>query len=219
MGDVHSNSSAHGTPATSGKVIHWARFYDAVAFLMSFGREKRMRRETVERAGVLPGQSVLDVGCGTGSLTLAAKTIAGPAGQVHGIDPSPEMIVVSRRKAARARADIDFRVAVVEDLPFPDSSFDVVLSSLMLHHLPDDLKRKGFAEIARVLKPGGVFFAVDLATGSNAFLGRRLARHFIHKSQDDLASLTPMLAEAGFRDVTTGQMKIRLLGYISGLRV
>ena len=216
---MHSHSSAHGTPATSGKVIHWARFYDAVAFLVSFGREKRMRRETVERAGVSPGQSVLDVGCGTGSLTLAAKTAAGSTGQVHGIDPSPEMIDVSRRKAARARADIDFRVGVVEDLPFPDKSFDVVLSSLMLHHLPDDLKRKAFAEIARVLKPGGIFFAVDLAAGSHASLGRRLASHFMPKSQDDLASLTPVLAEAGFRDVTTGHMKIRLLGYISSLRV
>jgi ubiquinone/menaquinone biosynthesis C-methylase UbiE len=215
---MHSHSSGHGTPATSGHVIHWARFYDAVAFLMTLGREKRVRRETVERAGVSPGHSVLDVGCGTGSLTLAAKAAAGPSGAVHGIDPSPEMVDVSRRKAARARAEIDFRVGVVEALPFPDAAFDVVLSSLMLHHLPDDLKRTGFAEIARVLKPGGRFFAVDLAAGSHCTLFGRVASHLGRHSQPDLSHLTPMLSEAGFHDVTAGQLKFRLLGYITARR-
>src|SRR5512135_3561564 len=134
---MHGHSSAHGTPATTGRVLHWARWYDLAAFLMTFGREKRMRRETVERARVAPGQSVLDVGCGTGSLTLAAKTAAGATGDVHGIDPAPEMIDISRKKATRAHVDIDFQVGVIEGLPFPDATFDVVLSSLMLHHLPD----------------------------------------------------------------------------------
>ena len=201
---MHGHSSAHGTPATTGRVLHWARWYDLAAFLMTFGREKRMRRETVQRAGVALGQSVLDVGCGTGSLTLAAKTAAGPGSDVHGIDPAPEMIDISRKKAGRAHVDIDFQVGVIEDLPFPDATFDVVLSSLMLHHLPDDLKRRGFAEIARVLKPGGRFFAVDMAGGSSGFLGRGIARHFIHQHADDLSALTPMLTDAGFHEVTTG---------------
>ncbi len=214
---MHGHSSAHGTPATTGKVLHWARFYDAATFILTFGRERRMRRETVERAGVAPGQSVLDVGCGTGSLTLAAKAAAG-SGDVHGIDPAPEMIEVSRKKAARARVDIDFRIGVIEELPFPDATFDIVLSSLMLHHLPADLKRRGLAEIARVLKPGGCFFAVDMAPGSGGFFSRGIARHFIHQHADDLASLTPMLADASFRDVTTGRMSVRFLGYITGVR-
>jgi len=215
---MHGHSSAHGTPATTGKVLHWARWYDAAAFILTLGREKRMRRETVERAGVSDGQSVLDVGCGTGSLTLAAKKAAGPTGDVHGIDPAPEMIDVSRKKAARARAGIDFRIGVIEELPFPDASFDVVLSSLMLHHLPDDLKRKGFAEIVRVLKPGGRFFAVDMATSSHGFFGRGIARHFIHQHQADLSILAPLLAESGFRNVETGQMKMRFLSYVTGTR-
>jgi ubiquinone/menaquinone biosynthesis C-methylase UbiE len=214
---MHGHSSAHGTTATTGHVLHWARFYDAVTFALTLGRERRLRRETVERAGVAPGQSVLDVGCGTGSLTLAAKAAAG-AGDVHGIDPAPEMIEVSRKKAARAHADIDFRIGVIEQLPFPDATFDVVLSSLMLHHLPDDLKGRGLAEIARVLKPGGRFFAVDMAGSSGGFFSRGIARHFIHQHAGDLASLTPTLAGAGFRDVTTGQMTVRFLGYISGVR-
>ncbi len=215
---MHGHSHAPGTPVTSGHVLHWARFYDAASFLLTFGRERRMRRESVERAGVAPGQSVLDVGCGTGSLTLAAKAVAG-AGDVHGIDPAPEMIEVSRRKAARKRVEIDFRVGVIEQLLFDDGSFDVVLSSLMLHHLPDDLKRRGLAEVARVLKPGGRFFAVDMAPGSGGgFLSRGVARHFIHRHAGDLASLARTLADAGFRDVTTGKMSVSFLGYITGVR-
>lgn len=215
---MRGHSSTHGASATTGKVLHWARYYDVAAFLLTFGQERRLRRDTVERAGVAPGHSVLDVGCGTGSLTLAAKAVAGPAGDVHGIDPSPEMIAVSRKKAARAHAGVDFRPGVIEDLPFPDASIDVVLSSLMLHHLPDDLKRKGLAEIVRVLKPGGRFFAVDMAPGSHGSLGQLVARHFIHQDRADLSSMRPMFSDAGFRDITTGEMRLRFLGFITGVR-
>lgn len=212
---MHDHASA--TPTTTGRVLHWARFYDAAAFLMTFGREGRLRRETVERAGVAPGHSVLDVGCGTGSLTLAAKAAAGASGQVHGIDPSPEMIEVSRKKAARKRVDVDFRLGVIENLPFPDASIDVVLSSLMLHHLPDDLKRKGLAEVARVLKPGGRFFAVDMTPGSHG-AGHNIARHFTRGGNADLSSMMSLLSEAGYRDVSTGTMGVRFLGYVTGVK-
>ena len=212
---MHRHASA--TPATTGSVLHWARWYDAAAFLLTFGREGRLRRETVERAGVASGQSVLDVGCGTGSLTLAAKAVAGASGQVHGIDPSPEMIEVSRKKAARKHVDIDFRIGVIEDLPFPDASMDVVLSSLMLHHLPGDLKRRGLAEVARVLKPGGRFFAVDMTPGAHG-AGHNIARHFTRGGSADLSSMTPLLSETGFRDVATGTMVVRFLGYVTGVK-
>jgi demethylmenaquinone methyltransferase/2-methoxy-6-polyprenyl-1,4-benzoquinol methylase/phosphoethanolamine N-methyltransferase len=215
---MHGHSSADQTAATSGRVIHWARLYDAVAFLMLFGREKRLRRRTIELAGVAPGQSVLDVGCGTGTLTLAAKAAVGPSGQVSGIDPAPEMVEVARRKAARAGSDVDFRVGVIEALPFPDTSFDVVLSSLMLHHLPEEVKRKGFEEIARVLRPGGLFFAVDLATGSHTFAGHLLGGLFGHKRHGALESAVQMMEATGFRDVTAGRMKFKLLGFLSGRR-
>ena len=84
-------------------------------------------------------------------MTLLAKTRT-KNGKVYGIDPAPEMIAVARKKAARKRLDIDFRVGVIEALPFPDASIDVVTSSLMMHHLPEDLKVRGLAEIYRVLE-------------------------------------------------------------------
>ena len=173
---------------------------------------------TVELAGIRPGQSVLDVGCGTGSLTLAARAAVGASGQVSGIDPSPEMIDVARKKATKARSAVDFREGVIEAIPFPDASFDVVLSSLMLHHLPHDLKRKGFEEIARVLKPGGVFLAVDMAGGSHGLLGHLLGGRAGHKQPNGLSALPPMLTAAGFQDAKAGPTKVRMLGFLSGRR-
>ncbi len=173
-GDRHSHdgeSPAHleATPPTTGTVIHWANRYDWVVQIMAFGQAGRLRRQSIDFAQIMPGERVLDVGCGTGDLTLRAAERAGATGQVCGIDPGPEMIAVARRKAARAQAAIDFRVAVVEQLPYPDASFDVVLISLVLHHLPADLKSIALAEIRRVLrspdvvtgKPGGRLVIVE----------------------------------------------------------
>lgn len=204
----------HG-PRTAGRVIHWARYYDAVAWLMSFGRAPAIRKKTVELAGVAPGEKVLDVGCGTGALAIAAKAKAGPSGHVSGIDPSPEMIEVARRKAARAGLEMDFRVAAIEELPFPDGSFDLVLSSLMLHHLPDDVKRVGLAEVRRVLKPGGRFLAVDLATSGHSFFGHLVAAVTGHGREHGVSDqVAAMAREAGFADVETGQTEFGPLWFI-----
>jgi len=104
---------------------------------------------------------VLDVGCGTGTLALAAKERVGPTGRVVGIDPGPRQIGRARSKAARQGLDIDFRVGVIERLELPDQSFDAALSTMMMHHLPDDLKRRGLAEIVRTLKSGGRLVVAD----------------------------------------------------------
>ena len=167
----HESPPTAGTaPAqTKGKVIRWARFYDLGTWLLTFGREPGIRRMTIELADIKKGERVLDVGCGTGTLTIAARRQTGPTGEVHGIDPSAEMIGVARQKAAKAGVDARFQTAVIEKLPFPDGHFDLVLSSLMLHHLPADVKRAGFAEVHRVLKPGGRFLAVDIAESGGLF--------------------------------------------------
>jgi ubiquinone/menaquinone biosynthesis C-methylase UbiE len=149
-------------PATRGIRIRWPRWYDAVNRVHFLGREDQFREWTVDLAEVRPGQAALDVGCGTGSLTMAAKLRAGADGEVHGIDAAPEMILEAERKAADKGLDIHYQVGLIEDIPLPADRFDIVLSSLMLHHLPKDLKRRGIAEIARVLKPGGRFVAVDI---------------------------------------------------------
>lgn len=148
-------------PRTRGRLMDWAApFYDAGCAALGLGR--RFRAETLAHARIRPGERVLDVGCGTGVLTRLAAQAVGAQGEVIGIDPGPAMLAVARRKAAQTGSRAQFRLAAIERLPFPDGSFDLVLSSLMLHHLPPDVKRAGLAEVYRVLKPGGRLLAVDL---------------------------------------------------------
>jgi demethylmenaquinone methyltransferase/2-methoxy-6-polyprenyl-1,4-benzoquinol methylase/phosphoethanolamine N-methyltransferase len=189
-----------GGPAggTTGNVIHWARGYDLLVRLLPFSRG--LRAQLVELAAPAAGERVLDVGCGTGLLAMALVARVGN-GAVHGIDASTEMIDLARKKAARAGSQVDFQVAPVEALPFPDGSFDLVTSSLMLHHLPRDAKRAGLAQIRRVLAPGGRFVAVDFATHSHSPLGHLLSVLGHAHGESTVGSMTPLLKEAGFREV------------------
>ena len=124
-------------------MIRWASFYDATVNIMTLGHARHLRSLTVDQALFKPGESVLDVGCGTGAVTIPAKMKVGNKGSAFGIDPAPEMIAVAQRKAKQAGLDIDFRVGAIESLPFSDATFDVVTSSLMMHHLTDNLRVKG----------------------------------------------------------------------------
>ena len=151
-------------PETKGAVINWGWRYDlmvSVVDLVTLGRLRQIRRLVLDVAELSPGASVLDVGCGTGTLALEAYQRVGPAGRVVGIDPGPRQIDRARTKAARRGVEVHFQIGAIERLPFTDASFDAVLSTLMMHHLPDDLKRVGLAEIARVLKPGGRLLVAD----------------------------------------------------------
>jgi len=192
--DQHSHAEA--APQTTGSVIHWANRYDWIVQIMALGQAGRLRRTTVEFAQIVPGERILDVGCGTGDLTLAAKARTGSAGQVSGIDAAPEMIAVAQRKAARTQAEVDFRVGVIERLPYPDASFDVVLSSLMMHHLPADLKPIALAEIRRVLKPNGRLVVVDF------------------KGLLEQQRVAALVKAAGFTRVETRGMWFNLLGLV-----
>ncbi len=214
---MHASHTHHGAPETTGRTIHWARYYDLLTGSLLLGQEHKMRETTVEMAGVQPGDKVLDVGCGTGSLTRAAQARAGGTGEVHGIDASPEMIQVATRKAEKAGQDIDFQIGLIEKLAFPDNYFDVVLSSLMLHHLPDDLKQRGFAEILRVLKPGGRLFAVDFEPPTTPSLHHILSHLLGHGMMNvDVRTYVPMMEAAGFKDVQAGRTPHALLSFVRG---
>lgn len=102
---------------------------------MTFGRERTLRETTVNLAQVKPGDSILEVGCGTGTLTLAAKRQAGPSGKAFGIDVIPGMIELSQRKAAQAKEEVTFRLGSIDDIPFSANQFDVVMCSFMIFHM------------------------------------------------------------------------------------
>lgn len=96
----------------------------------------------------------LDVGCSTGYFARAIAAAVGSAGLVIGIDPGDWMIQYARQKAAAIR-NREFQVGVAEALPFPGDHFDAVVSSLVIHHLPEDLRVRAVEEMRRVLRPGG----------------------------------------------------------------
>jgi len=209
----HSHQhAAEQTPETRGNVIHWAGPYDALTNVLLQPSQKSIGR----LAQVKAGDQVLDVGCGSGRLSMAAQEWAGADGQAVGLDPSPEMIRVARKNTERAGSKAKFELGVVESLPFPDASFEVVLNRLMLHHLPGDLKQRGLAEMRRVLKPGGICLVVDFEPPKSGWLRMIVENHMTPMAHVDVREYVPLLVEAGFSEVETGPTSSKLLSYVRG---
>jgi ubiquinone/menaquinone biosynthesis C-methylase UbiE len=210
MDGVTGRHHPEEAPATEGVVLRRAHTYDFFTSLVGMGARGGTSKRIVEAAGIKPGDHILDVGCGPGSLTLAAKAAAGATGQVHGIDASPEMIEAAREKASAAGQDVDFQMGLMEQLDFGDASFDVVLSRLAIHHLPEELQSKAFAEIFRVLKPGGRALIADMPTASHSLSGHlALALAALGARGNQPSKLILLFEEAGFTHVeqmATGSM-------------
>src|SRR5260370_40803053 len=127
-----SNAKEPGAePGTTGIVLHRAFLYDLFVWLVSLGREGVYRGKALDLANLKAGESVLDIGCGTGTLAIAAKQRVGSAGRVYGVDASPEMLARAGRKANEAGPEVVFKNGIAEALPFPNGQFDAVLSTVM----------------------------------------------------------------------------------------
>ena len=197
-----------------------AAFYDPLVGLL--GREKQFKGRLIELADIQPGDSVLDLGCGTATLTIMIQR-ACPGALVTGIDGDEKILAVARKKAARSGLDIQLDEGMAYDLPYPDEQFERVLTSLVLHHLSPDARRRALEEVMRALKPGGRLHIADFTAADGG--GNHMAAHlFSFLSPHSHAGSIPLLAEmaqCGFADVqrqghvTTFFGKI---GFFSGMK-
>jgi ubiquinone/menaquinone biosynthesis C-methylase UbiE len=199
-----------------GALIHAAGNYDLTVWFFTFGRERALREKLLRLARIRLGETVLDVGCGTGTLAIAAARQVGSAGRVFGIDASRKMLERARRKAKKARQQVDFREAPAQHLPFEDGCFDLVTSTVMLHHLPAKARAEAISEIARVLKPGGRVFVADFATPSSRQHGflARLHRHGAVKFDQILT----LLGDAGLQVIDSGAVGLRDMQFVLAVR-
>lgn len=201
------------TPSTTGMVLYSAARYDLLVWLVTLGREREFREKVLRLARLEPGESVLDVGCGTGTLAIAAKRHVGPTGTVYGIDASPEMIARANKKASKAGIDVVLQNGLAQALPFHDAQFDAVLSTLILHHLPHKARQEFASEIRRVLRPGGRVLAVDFGTAAGKTRGFLAHFHRPH-GHVKLSDMMAVFSQAGLSIGDSGAVGIRDLQFV-----
>jgi demethylmenaquinone methyltransferase/2-methoxy-6-polyprenyl-1,4-benzoquinol methylase len=207
--------------------------YDFLNDLQSLGLHRLWKRRLARLARLGPGQRALDVCCGTGDVALA---LVRTGARVTGLDFSPEMLAVARRRARTATAAVEFIQGDALALPFADASFDAVTISYGLRNLADF--RAGLAEMARVLRPGGRLVVLDFgkpASGlwrtlyfaylrrvvpafGRVFAGRAEAYAYILESlrhYPDQAGVAALLGEVGLGRVEV----VNLLGGAMAIHV
>ncbi len=187
----------HFIPAASFDFL--LPLYDPLVKLL--GRNEQTRGELVRRARIEPGQQVLDLGCGTGSLSVLIAQ-RHPEAKLAGLDPDPKALARANAKAARAGLTIRFEQGFGDALPFADASLDRVLSSLVLHHLTREEKLATFRDVRRALRPGGELHVLDFGP-PHGRLDRALM-HLIHhgdRMDDNVAGKLPaLMQEAGLTE-------------------
>jgi demethylmenaquinone methyltransferase/2-methoxy-6-polyprenyl-1,4-benzoquinol methylase len=157
-------STGSGNAAASGEVREMfdriARVYDPMNLVISAFQEPRWRRQLVRGARLRPGGSALDVATGTGKVAADLRRRAGTGGHVLGVDLSPGMVAIARRRFTD-RPGLEFVVGDALALPTEDGTFDAATIAFGMRNLPD--YRRGFEEMARSVRPGGRVLCLEIA--------------------------------------------------------
>lgn len=183
--------------------------YDTLAKLVG---GEATHRQLVDQAGIEPSHRILDIGCGTGNLTLLTKRLH-PQSEVVGLDPDPKALAYARRKAERQTLTVQLDRGFSGELPYGDASFDRVLSAFMLHHLPLDEKEETLREVRRVLRRGGALHVLDFGgTGQSNGI---VARLFHHAHLGDQHRIPALMRDAGFAEASGLAQRPTILGRVA----
>ena len=190
-------------------------FYDLFTAVLGV---RALHRTLIGQAGLRPGQRVLEIGSGTGNLSVRVKRTH-PGVEVIGSDPDPRALARAQRKARRLDG-IRFERGYAQRLPYPDASFDRVLSALMLHHLDHDARVAAAAEVARVLRPGGSLHLVDITGqmhGAHGFLTRRAVESG-HLADNVDGGIPRLFGAAGLDCAEVTAQRHRVMGQVTYYR-
>ncbi len=168
-------------------------------------RESAFKGQLIRQAQIRGGEQALDLGCGTGTLTLRLKQVH-PDAEVVGLDADPHALRIAEAKAATAGLQVTFDRGMAFALPYPDDAFDRVLSSLLFHHLTHENKERTARAVVRVLRPGGELHVADWGKARHgmmraAFLLVQLLDGFETTTANVRGALPHVFAAAGFEDV------------------
>lgn len=194
-------------------------FYDTVVGLTT--REKIFKEALVEQTNIKANHRVLDLACGSGTLTILLKNHS-PQAEIIGVD-GVNILKSAREKARKGNFEIRFDEGMSYDLPYRDASFDRVVSSLFFHHLTRENKQKTFFEINRILKKGGELHIADWGLPANLLM--KCASRFIQlldgfeTTADDFKGHLPIfIKEAGFESIEETSLFNTAFGTIRLLR-
>ena len=179
-------------------------------------QEDRFKQQLIAQAAIGLHMQVLDLGCGTGTLTLLLAQTH-PQARLHGLDGDSAVLDIAVAKARRSGVEIAWTQGLSFSLPYPDNTFQRVTASLMLHHLNREQKRRTLAEVWRVLSPGGELHIVDFGPPHTplTFWVSRITRH-LEETADNLDGLLPaFLAESGFAETAETDHLTTFVGPLS----
>jgi len=211
----HNNQKEQFIPVANHK------WYDTFFRLML--PELKIKTYLVNNSNLDNKQKILDLGCGTATLTILIKEKF-PMAEVVGIDIDPEILKIARDKVKKSGLNLLLELCSSTELIFQDESFDRVLSSMAIHHLDRQQKINTFKEVFRVLKPEGEFHIVDFSKPHNLLmyilsLLLSLFNKFGEATNDNISGKLPeLLTGAGFSDVDITKNFSTIFGTISVLK-